>query len=344
MKLSLSADQQQELIALHRQEDHRRFADRIKALLLLDEHWRYEEVAKVLLLDDQTIRNYETCYLEQGLDVLLSTHYQGGVAKLSGEQEGQLKEHLTKTIYLTTSAIIAYVQQTYEVTYSVAGMTHLLHRWDFVYKKAALTPGKIPDPQKQREWVDNYAELKATPEAEILFMDGVHPHHNPIASYGWMPKGERKEIPSNTGRQRLNLNGAVNPQTLEVIIRDDPTINAQSTIALLQQIETTYPLVPVIYVISDNACYYYCRLVTDFLAHSRIKMIRLPAYSPNLNLIERLWKFFKKKVLYNHYYETFDSFKQAVLDFFRGIKIYHQELASLLTENFHIIEHEFSKT
>jgi transposase len=63
----------------------------------------------------------------------------------------------------------------------------------------------------------------------------------------------------------------------------------------------------------------------------------LPPYSPNLNLIERYWKFFKKKVLYNRYYEKFNEFKDACERFFRQPRRYLKELRSLLTENFGII-------
>ena len=73
-----------------------------------------------------------------------------------------------------------------------------------------------------------------------------------------------------------------------------------------------------------------------YLQDSRIKLVFLPAYAPNLNLIERLWKFFKKQVLYNRYYETFGGFRTACEDFFNNPQRYHHELRSLLTENFAI--------
>jgi transposase len=64
----------------------------------------------------------------------------------------------------------------------------------------------------------------------------------------------------------------------------------------------------------------------------------LPPYSPNLNLIERLWGFFKRKVIYGTYYETFVDFKNAALDFFRDIGEYHQELSTLMADNFRVVK------
>ncbi|MCP4140884.1 MAG: IS630 family transposase, partial [Chloroflexi bacterium] len=91
----------------------------------------------------------------------------------------------------------------------------------------------------------------------------------------------------------------------KVVIREDERINAQSTIALLEQMLKEQPL-GVLYVILDNARYYSSKLVHGFiLENTRIEFVFLPPYSPNLNIMERLWKFFKKNITYNEYYEKF---------------------------------------
>ncbi|WP_363320027.1 transposase [Nitrosomonas sp.] len=77
-------------------------------------------------------------------------------------------------------------------------------------------------------------------------MDATHPQHNPVAGYGWIKRGQDHEIPSNTGRQRININRAIDCAGLCPITRYDDTINAQSTVALLQQIEQQPPaLLPI---------------------------------------------------------------------------------------------------
>ncbi|MCP5004367.1 MAG: hypothetical protein GY941_10590 [Planctomycetes bacterium] len=115
------------------------------------------------------------------------------------------------------------------------------------------------------------------------------------------------------------------------------TINAQSTISLLKKIESKHPESEYVYAICDNARYYRSKKVKEYLENSKLKLLFLPPYSPNLNLIERLWKYFRKKVLYNKYYETFDEFKKACKSFFRRSKKYKKDISSLLTENFQII-------
>ncbi|EGV33944.1 hypothetical protein ThidrDRAFT_0099 [Thiorhodococcus drewsii AZ1] len=149
-------------------------------------------------------------------------------------------------------------------------------------------------------------------------MDAVHPQHNPVLGCGWIKRGKQQAIQSNTGRQRLNINGAINIETLELTYRIDNTINAVSTIALLKQLESAYPAASRIIVICDNARYYKSKLVAEYLKNSRIQLEPLPAYSPNLNLIERFWKFFKKQVLYNRYYERFAEFRIACKEFLRS--------------------------
>jgi transposase len=121
---------------------------------------------------------------------------------------------------------------------------------------------------------------------------------------------------------------------LKRVTRFDDTIDAASTIALFQQLEQVYAVATWIYVICDNARYYRSKAVQEYIKDSRIKLVFLPPYAPNLNLIERLWKFFKKEVLYNRYYESFDGFHKACEDFFSNPGESHGDLRLLLTENF----------
>jgi len=221
-------------------------------------------------------------------------------------------------------------------------MQYVLKRLGFVYKKTKAVPGKA-NAAKQEAFVAAYEELKATKDEDdpIYFVDGVHPQHNSKPSYGWILKGKEKQIRSNTGRQRLNLNGALNAETLEAIVREDPSINAQSTILLLSELELKHPEAEQIYVILDNARYYRSTLVQEYIEDSKIALLFLPPYAPNLNLIERLWKFFKKKVLANRYYESYLEFKKTCKAFFRKLPKFQDELDSLLTDNFQIINPAF---
>ncbi len=337
--LTLTADQINELRRAHRACKDKRKADRIKAIYSLGTGSSIEDVVKILMLDEETLRNYVKRYQAGGIKKLMTDNYKGSSAKLSVGKLEELDCHLRQKTYLTVEAIIAYVKQRYHVNYSVSGMTDLLHRMGFTYKKSKLIPAKA-DAERQEQFLKEIEELRENKVENdpLLYMDGVHPQHNTMLSYGWIKKGEDNIIKSNTGRQRININGALDAETLDVIVRDDETINALTTVELLKKIEANYPLAMIIYIICDNAKYYRSKIVQAFLKTSKIKLVFLPSYSPNLNLIERLWKFMKKKILYNKYYEKFDDFKEATLGFFENIADYKTELESLLTQNFQILD------
>lgn len=247
--------------------------------------------------------------------------YVGGEALLDEVQLQALDRHLQETVYQSAVEVVRYVEQRWDVRYTASGMTALLHRLGYSYKKPQLQPGKHPPVEVQQAFVEKYEKLKETkgPDDVVVFMDATHPQHNPVLGSGWIKRGKRHAIQSNTGRQRLNINGAINIETLALTYRFDETIDAVSTIDLLKQLEQTYPDAPRIIVFCDNARYYKSKLVARYLKTSRIQLEPLPPYSPNLNLIERFWKFYKKNVLYNRYYECFSDFRGASKAFLSGL-------------------------
>ena len=346
MEAFLTVEEVQQYKRMHRKAKRKREADKIKTILLLNDGFSYEQIAKILLLDDQTIRRYQNIYVAQGVEGLTQDHYQGSESKLNKEQQRKLMEHLDTTIYLKAQNIAEYVKTTFGIQYTEKGILYLLHRLGFVYKKPKKIPGKA-DAEKQKVFIEQtYDKLKSSmgPNDRLYFVDGVHPQHNPIAAYGWIRKGTLKEIKTNTGRKRININGALDIETFNLVYREDPTINADSTIGLLQQLELQNPLSNHIYVICDNARYYRSRLVQDYIKDSKIELIFLPSYSPNLNLIEHLWRFLNKHLRYNRYHETFDLFKEACFEILDNLQDYHEELTSLLTERFEITGQTFSQT
>ena len=334
----LSFSDRKLLLFEHKHETDGRMRDRYKAILLLDQGWSYQKIAEALLINQNTIRRYFEAFQEGGIDTLILLKYQGRPAQLSEIQQEQLKDHLRENIYLSASQVQSYIEKAFSITYTAKGVVNLLHRLGFAYKKPKLVPGKA-DSEKQRLFLEEYDKLKQEQKEDevILFMDGVHPQHNSKPAYGWIEKGKIKELQSNTGRERININGTLNPKTFEVISRQDASINAQSTIKLLKQVEQYYDKASRITIICDNARYYKSKLVQEYLGTSKIDLKFLPPYSPNLNLIERFWRFFHKKVTYNQYYENFAAFKKAVNAFFDSIPSFYGELKSLLVQKFYII-------
>ncbi len=164
----------------------------------------------------------------------------------------------------------------------------------------------------------------------------MHPIHNNTPDYAWIEKGKEKEMKTVSGRDRLNINGVYSPCDHETILRSVPNVNASSTLALLQAIAQKHPELNRIIVFHDTARVNHSRYLKSRLPAS-IEMRPWPSYSPNLNLIERLWKYFRKEVTNNHYHETFEDFKATSRSFFKSLHGRKEFLASLMAENFHII-------
>jgi transposase len=313
----LSDAERAQLKTQHRRERDGRIRDRIKAVLLSDKGWSTPAIAEALLLSEDAIREHISEYRESKK---LKPENGGSAQKLSSEHSDQLAKHLRSHTYLYVKDIIAFVKAAWSVTYSVPGMRNWLQRYGFSYKKPALVPGKANE-QQQREWLAQYEKLKQnlSKNATICFMDGVHPTHNVQPAYGWIQKGIRKEIPANTGRARLNLSGVVDVIDHKVLIQEDNMLNAEATISFLQKIEAAYPEKTEVHLFCDNAGYYRNKAVTEYLKTSKIRLHFLPPYSPNLNPIERLWKWMKERVIYNTYYPDFEDFKLAVFGFFSAL-------------------------
>ena len=328
----LSPEEIKKLRYAHRAEKRKSKAYRINAVILLGTGWTVKQVSEALLLDEDTLSGYIKKYKEGGFSKLLKTLHQGSKPLLNQAQISVLCEELDRTTHLTTLSVRNFVQESFGIKYSQSGMTNILHQLGFTYKKPKLVPAHA-DEQAQDEFIKFYLDfMEKKPSNEVVFfVDGVHPQHNSLPSYGWIRKGENRELKSNTGRSRFNIHGAMNAETFETtIVASESNIDDESTISLFAQLQSLYPFAKKIHVILDNARYHYSKKVREFVSNSVLNLVYLPPYSPELNLIERLWKVFKKNVIYNKYYQKFDAFKKACLDFFGNQKKYLTQISSIM--------------
>ena len=175
----------------------------------------------------------------------------------------------------------------------------------------------------------------------LLFLDPMHQIHNNENGYAWQPvglKGTRQAL-ANTGRRRLNIIGAINPVTFEpTVLLTEENCCAEVIEAFLHEVRKQYQAAETICIILDNARYQRSYLVQQKAKLLGIDLIYLPPYCPNLNLIERLWRYFKKKVMKNKYYENYSLFEQAVESFFKDFENTKADLTSLLNFKFGIIK------
>ena len=171
----------------------------------------------VVQLTDNSVRNYKNRYIEDGLEGLLIDYQLGRSSYLSPEEQKKLVLELESKIYLTTKEIISYVKKEFGILYTVGGMTSLLHQMGFSYKKPKGVPGKAKD-EEQKAFVKKYNRMKEK-GGLIYFADSTHPMLNPVLSSGWIRKGRDFDVKTNSGRERVNINGAVEVNSLKVVSR-----------------------------------------------------------------------------------------------------------------------------
>ena len=310
---------------------------KLSVLVLLDMDETYERISAILGIGMGTISNCKAKYAQDGLEKYLDTHYVPYGGKLTDEQLAQLEQSVCGGLYTTTQAVGAYIEKQFEVSYSLSAVLAILKKLDFVYKKTMSVPGKA-DLAAQEAYLAEMEPFLTEIEVDevVYFVDAVHPQHNTRSDYAWVKRGEEKAVPTNAGRDRVNINGAMNAhKPEEVIIVEAERINAQATIALYDQIQRQNPEKATIYIFCDNARYYYNKELNAYLdKNPRIVQLFLPPYSPNLNLIERLWKFLRKKVINTTFYPTFQAFPQAIRKFFANLADYKDELQTLMRHNF----------
>ncbi|PHM53515.1 transposase [Xenorhabdus hominickii] len=166
----------------------------------------------------------------------------------------------------------------------------------------------------------------------------MHPTQSTKLSYGWMRHGKEhvNEVETTGSRTRLNIMGALNLQWIEeTIIREYPTINAKNVVLFFGAIRETYPLSPKIHIILDGAGYHRSERVQFFAEVLNIELHYLPPYSPNLNPIERLWKYANEQIRNKVYFPDAKTFRETFHHFFHATlpeKV--QELTTRLTDNF----------
>jgi transposase len=340
MERKLSSQERTNLISSHRKERDGRVRDRIKAVIAYDDGYSYSEISRILLLDDETIRRHITDYFKYAK---LAPESGGSTGHLDDQDTKKLKSHLQEVTYLYVKEICAYVKKTFQKKYSISGMTKWLHANNFSYKKPHGLPAKA-DKNQQQDFIKTYNKLKkkSADKEPIYFSDSVHPQHQTRLSYGWILKGERKEIPTTARQNRVNLIGGICLNGQKLVYKQAEQVNAYSIKLFLDKLRQTHHDGNKIHVIWDNAGYHRSKKVKRHAKILNIKLHYLPPYSPNLNPIERLWKIMHEHVTYNKYYEKFSEFTDAVLDFFKTIGRKKTILKSRITDNFQILGNEFA--
>ena len=174
-------------------------------------------------------------------------------------------------------------------------------------------------------------------ERHVFFVDASHFVYGTFLCCLW--SFVRLYVRAASGRQRFNVLGALDAVTRELIaVSNTGIVNSETMCELLRKIAAVGLVGPVTLVL-DNAKYQHSAAVKALALSLGIELLYLPGYSPNLNLIERLWRFIKREALYGRYHANFADFKGTIEEVLGQLPSKHKDkLASLLTLNFQVFD------
>ena len=212
------------------------------------------------------------------------------------------------------------------------------------YKKPTLVPGTCQSLTVQHQGVIRIKMLSVLAEAGIfhlVFGDPTHKVHNTELGKCWQRKGRDGTLvlSSNSGRKRVTILGFIDAVNLKFSsLVTESNADVYSNEMAHRVLRENYPDNKEIIVIQDNAKYNHSFANSDEAKELNITSFFLPSYSPNLNLIERLWKFMKKKIMKNTYYPTFSLYWEAILSFCKDLPSYKDEIKTIFSQKFQILK------
>lgn len=316
---------------------------RFIALIMISNNIDIDIVAQVLGKCKKTIITWFMKYLSEGIDSLNNYNYVPKRSYLTEDQISEIIEWVKNNNPSSCKEVACKIKIDYSVSYTIEAVRKLLKRNGLKFSLPKSIPGNPPDEEVQKEFVEKYNEMKKSSEEGTVFLfgDGMHLLHQNIPGYCWIDPENPLIIKTNTGRKRLNILGAYNPDDFSLIhLTGEENCNALRAIEFFILILSTYKNAPKIIIFLDNASYFKAEIVRNWLEENpRFKVIFLPPYSPNLNLIERLWRFVKDRLVKNTYYKKYISFRAKTFQLLNSISEHKDKLKTLMVEKFEIIKY-----
>ena len=287
--------------------------------------YQHQEIGRIMGIGQRALRRYLRMYQAGGIEGLKALNFYRPKSEMDKHRE-QLKAEFEARPAKSINEAVQRIEKLTRIRRCPTQVGKFLKDLGVRRLKVGHIPAKA-DPQKQKVFLEEELEPRLAEARQgkrhVFFVDAAHFVMRPFLGFLWC--FVRHFIQAPSGRQRFNVLGALHATTLQVV-----TVTNASYILFWQIMGK---------VTMDNARYQSCRFVMDLAKALGIELLFLPPYSPNLNLIERLWKFIKKKCLYSEYYEEFTDFKQAIVGCITETDaLYKQELTSLLTLKFQTFE------
>jgi len=335
ISMAFTEKEKQELNYERYHNPHPRVQRKMEALWLKSNGVPHNEICRLTGISPHTLCSYLRDYQTGGIDKLKLINFYQPTSELENHK-GTLEEYFRQNPPATIKEAAAKIKELTGIERKETQVRKFLKKIGMKCRKVGMIPAKA-DPDVQAtfvaEQIQPRLEEAQAGERAVFFVDAAHFVLAPFLGILWC--FERLFLKAPAGRQRFNVLGALNAITHELItVTNDSYINSNSVVQLLHKIVELNLGIPVTLIL-DNARYQRCAMVMGMAKQLGIELLFLPAYSPNLNLIERLWKFVKKQSLYSKYYPDFSTFKTAISECLSNTNKKHKSaLDSLLTLNF----------
>lgn len=299
----------------------------------------HAKIAGALNVSDDTVTNYIKLYRDEGLGGLVENRYYKPTSSVEPFL-GQIELSFTDTPVATASEGAERIESISGIRLSDSQARRIMVRLGMKFRKCAAVPGKA-DPQMQFEFLQEELlprlEEARKGQRRVFFVDAAHFVLGSFLGMIW--SFARILVPSGSGRQRYNVLGAVETRDHDFVsVRTTGSVNAGTVCELIRMLDEAYPGEEITMVM-DNARYQRNKQVFAAAEEYGIELLFLPAYSPNLNLIERVWRLVKAKCLRNKYFEDFAKFRTSIDEFIDSLGSENRSyLKSLVTENFQVLE------
>lgn len=314
---------------------HPRVRLKMEAVYLKGQGRPHHDICRLARISEDTPRSYLRQFQEGGVERLKRTDWDGPTSELADHRQA-IEEHSRPDPPRSTAQAAADIERITGVRRGLTQARRSLTGIGLKSRKLGMIPAEA-DPAEQATSLGG--RLRPRPEQArrlrrvVCSVDAAHFVHGTSLGYPWC--FTRLLIRGPSGRKRCDVPGAIDAVTRELTtVANDTTIDAAAVCELLGKLSARHPGLPLTLAL-DNARCRRCEPARLLASEVRIELMDLPSYSPNLNLIERLWKPVKKEVLSCRSYDDFARFKAAIVACLGQVEGEHREaIASLLTLKF----------
>jgi len=317
---------------------HPRVRRKMEAVFLKSQGISHQKIGEMVDINPDTLRNYLNQYKSGGIEALRVLNFRKPISPLE-EYRQIIEEDFNKKPPATLIEAAARIKKLTGIKRSPDQISRFLKKGKYKHLKVGHVPAKA-DAEKQQKFLEEELQPRLEEakcgKRQVLFVDASHFVHSAFLGYVWSKK--RVYIRAPSGRNRHNVLGAFNAVTHELItVKNDAYVNSFTVMELIKNVRAYYKDQKITLTL-DNASYQRCKAVMEYARENDVELLFLPSYSPNLNLIERLWRFVKGNALNNNYYEDFKSFKQSIENCLENLGTkFKKEVESLMSLAFQII-------